>query len=214
MRFHMPVKYLNLYLIAIFGGLVSAIIGILICYAGVTNTSYIVNQGTEMTTYYLDKNRHDLYLKGLIYCFTFGIAFLLLISTIVIPSPNQIQKRNSKFQPAIGKENDFTVPDGVSNSKSEVNGNEFENNTKEDKEHEIELEPDIESFEIEQEDEEKEDESAFSSSIEDDDSDVVYGKGRITDMAHRSFILSSPDSAVKFLTVYYTHLTLPTKRIV
>ena len=35
--------------------------------------------------------------------------------------------------------------------------------------------------------------------VQDEDSDVVYGTGRITDQAHRSFIISSPDSAVKFL---------------
>ena len=28
---------------------------------------------------------------------------------------------------------------------------------------------------------------------------MVYGTGRITDEAHKSFIISSPDSAVKFL---------------
>ena len=61
---------------------------------------------------------------------------------------------------------------------------------------EIELEPDIESYEV---DEEEEEESALTGGIDDDDSDVVYGTGRITDEAHKSFIISSPDSAVKFL---------------
>ena len=61
---------------------------------------------------------------------------------------------------------------------------------------EIELEPDIESHEV---DEEEEEESALTGAIDDDDSDVVYGTGRITDEAHKSFIISSPDSAVKFL---------------
>ena len=67
---------------------------------------------------------------------------------------------------------------------------------------EIELEPDIESFqelEQEEEEEEEEEESALANLAENDDSDVVYGTGRITDKAHRSFILTSPDSAVKFL---------------
>jgi hypothetical protein len=63
---------------------------------------------------------------------------------------------------------------------------------------EIELEPDIESYDVEEEDDDEE-ESALSSLADDDDSDVVYGTGRITDKAHRSFILTSPDSAVKFL---------------
>ena len=61
---------------------------------------------------------------------------------------------------------------------------------------EIELEPDLESFEV---GEQEEEESTLTGGIDDDDSDVVYGTGRITDEAHKSFIISSPDSAVKFL---------------
>ena len=45
----------------------------------------------------------------------------------------------------------------------------------------------------------EEEESAQPSGSKEEDSDVVYGTGRITDQAHRSFIISSPDSAVKFL---------------
>ena len=59
----------------------------------------------------------------------------------------------------------------------------------------IQLEPDIESYEIDEE----EDDSGLASVSDDNDSDVVYGTGRITDKAHRSYILASPDSAVKFL---------------
>ena len=89
----MPVNYLNLYLYAIFGGLAATIGGIVICYSGISDTSYLVYQGVELTTYYLDKNRHDLYLNGLIYSITFGIAFLLLLAVITLPSKEQIQKR-------------------------------------------------------------------------------------------------------------------------
>ncbi len=45
---------------------------------------------------------------------------------------------------------------------------------------EIELEPDIESHEV---DEEEVEESALTGGIDDEDSDVVYGTGRITDEA-------------------------------
>ena len=89
----MPVNYLNLYVFAIFGGLAATVGGIMVCYYGMSETSYLVYRGMEITTYYLDKNRHDLYVNGMVYSITFGIVFLLLLAVIVIPSPEQIQKR-------------------------------------------------------------------------------------------------------------------------
>jgi len=186
----MPVNYLNIYVFAIFGGLAATVGGIFICYTGMSETSYLVYRGMELTTYYLDKSRHDLYLNGLVYSITFGIAFLLLLAVIVIPSPEQIQKRLAA--------NSFAVSPG----STEINVPEGETPDAEDtslldgESIEIELEPDIESHEV---DEEEVEESALTGGIDDDDSDVVYGTGRITDEAHKSFIISSPDSAVKFL---------------
>ena len=194
----MPVNYLNLYLLAVFGGLAATVGGIVICYAGISDTSYLVYRGMELTTYYLDKNRHDLYVNGLIYSITFGIAFLLLLAVIVVPSPGQIQKRMSTSQFAGSAGAGYLGPSGASapvkQSPTAAGEMPAEEEEEEEEAFEIELEPDIESF-----DEEEEEESALSGSADDDDSDVVYGTGHITDKAHRSFILSSPDSAVKFL---------------
>ena len=186
----MPVNYLNIYVFAIFGGLAATVGGIFICYTGMSETSYLVYRGMELTTYYLDKNRHDLYLNGLVYSITFGIAFLLLLAVIVIPSPEQIQKRlaATSFAVAPGS-TEINVPEGETpdaEDTSQLDGESME----------IELEPDIESFEVAEQEEE---ESTLTGGIDDDDSDVVYGTGRITDEAHKSFIISSPDSAVKFL---------------
>ena len=186
----MPVNYLNLYVFAIFGGLAATVGGIMVCYSGMSETSYLVYRGMEITTYYLDKNRHDLYVNGMVYSITFGIAFLLLLAVIVIPSPEQIQKRLA-VSPFTGENSTpgITAP-------AEETLVEEETPAADDESLEIELEPDVESFEV---DEEEEEESAQSSGPEEEDSDVVYGTGRITDQAHRSFIISSPDSAVKFL---------------
>ena len=109
----MPVNYLNFYVFAIFGGLVATVGGIFICYTGMSETSYLVYRGMELTTYYLDKNRHDLYLNGLVYSITFGIAFLLLLAVIVIPSPEQIQKRlaANSFAGSPGS-TEINVPEG------------------------------------------------------------------------------------------------------
>ena len=186
----MPVNYLNLYVFAIFGGLAATVGGIMVCYSGMSETSYLVYRGMEITTYYLDKNRHDLYVNGMVYSITFGIAFLLLLAVIVIPSPEQIQKRLA-VSPFTGGN---STP-GITAPAVEALVEE-ETPAADDESLEIELEPDVESFEV---DEEEEEESAQSSGPEEEDSDVVYGTGRITDQAHRSFIISSPDSAVKFL---------------
>ena len=186
----MPVNYLNIYVFAIFGGLAANVGGIFICYTGMSETSYLVYRGMELTTYYLDKNRHDLYLNGLVYSITFGIVFLLLLTVIVIPSPEQIQKRlaATSFAGSPGS-TEISVPEGETpdaEDTSPLDGESIE----------IELEPDIESYEVDEEEVEK---SALTGGIDDEDTDVVYGTGRITDEAHKSFIISSPDSAIKFL---------------
>lgn len=186
----MPVNYLNIYVFAIFGGLAATVGGIFICYTGMSETSYLVYRGMELTTYYLDKNRHDLYLNGLVYSITFGIAFLLLLAVIVIPSPEQIQKRLAATSFAGSPEStEISVPEGETPDAEETSPLDGESI-------EIELEPDIESYEVDEEEVEK---SALTGGIDDEDSDVVYGTGRITDEAHKSFIISSPDSAIKFL---------------
>jgi len=186
----MPINYLNIYVFAIFGGLAVTVGGIFICYTGMSETSYLVYRGMELTTYYLDKNRHDLYLNGLVYSITFGIVFLLLLAVIVIPSPEQIQKRLAATSFAGSPEStEISVPEGETpdaKDTSPLDGESIE----------IELEPDIESYEVDEEEVEK---SALTGGIDDEDSDVVYGTGRITDEAHKSFIISSPDSAIKFL---------------
>ena len=185
----MPVNYLNIYVFAIFGGLAATVGGIFICYTGMSETSYLVYRGMELTTYYLDKNRYDLYLNGLVYSITFGIVFLLLLTVIVIPSPEQIQKRlaATPFAGSPGS-TEISVPEGETPDAEDTSPPDGEPI-------EIELEPDIESYEIDDDEEE----SALTGGIDEDDSDVVYGTGRITDEAHKSFIISSPDSAVKFL---------------
>ena len=185
----MPINYLNIYVFAIFGGLAANVGGIFICYTGMSETSYLVYRGMELTTYYLDKNRYDLYLNGLVYSITFGIVFLLLLTVIVIPSPEQIQKRlaATSFAGSPGS-TEISVPEGETPDAEDTSPPDGEPI-------EIELEPDIESYEVDEEEEE----SALTDRIDDDDSDVVYGTGRITDEAHKSFIISSPDSAIKFL---------------
>ena len=186
----MPINYLNIYVFAIFGSLAATVGGIVMCYSGMSETSYLVYRGAEITTYFLDKNRYDLYVNGLVYSITFGIAFLLLLTVIVIPSPEQIQKRLAESPFSGGP-----ITPGITTPEEETPIEE-ETSAADDESLEIELEPDVESFKVDEEDEA---ELTQSSDPDMEDSDVVYGTGRITDQAHRSFIISSPDSAVKFL---------------
>ena len=190
----MPINYLNLYLFSIFGGLLATLGGIVVCYAGMSDASFLVNKGMEITTYYLDKNRYDLYLIGLVYSITFGVALLLLLSVIVIPTKEQINKRTSESQigesPVTG-----TQYKTEATTSEEETSDETETLSESDESLEIELEPELESFS----DTEDEKLAALTGNASDEDSDVIYGTGQITDEAHRSFILNSPDSAVKFL---------------
>ncbi len=186
-------NYLNIYVFAILGGLASTIAGIVICYSGMSDNSYLSYLGTEITTFYLDKNQYDLYLYGLVYSLSFGIAFILLLAVILIPSPEQIKKRQSA--------NQFETDSIEENFKSEEEpspsdeiSQETELESSENTTNEIELEPDLENFETGEEEIPLE-----INDTSNNDSDVVYGSGKITDSSHKSFILSNPDSAVKFL---------------
>ena len=187
----MPVNYLNLYLFSIFGGLLATLGGVVICYSGMSEASFLVNKGMEITTYYLDKNRYDLYSFGLVYSITFGVALLLLLAVIVIPTKEQIHKRTSETQ--IGETSGTGIPyTPEATTTEEETSDEIETLPESDESLEIELEPDVESFGDEEE-------TALTGKTADEDSDVIYGTGKITEEAHKSFILNSPDSAVKFL---------------
>jgi len=189
----MYVNYLNLYIFAILGSLASCIVGIVICFSGISDTSYLSHLGTELTTFYLDKNQYDLYIYGLVYSLSFGIAFILILAVILIPSPEQIKKRQSATQFSSTsvednykqEENPDTSGDLSTEPELELSGNST---------NEIELEPDLENFETGGEENLLE-----ITDTSNNDSDVVYGTGKITDSSHTSFILSNPDSAVKFL---------------
>ena len=190
----MPINYLNLYLFSIFGGLLATLGGIVVCYSGMSDASFLVNKGMEITTYYLDKNRYDLYLIGLVYSITFGVALLLVLSVIVIPTKEQINKRTSESQigesPVTG-----TQYKPETTTSEEETSDETGTLSESDESLGIELEPELESFR----DVEDKELATLTGNAADEDSDVIYGTGQITDEAHRSFILNSPDSAVKFL---------------
>ena len=188
----MSQNYLNLYIFAILGGLASTLTGAVICFSGISDSSYLSYMGSEAKIFYLDKNQYDLYLYGLVYCLTFGISFILLLSVILIPSAEQIKIRQNATKNTEIYDDEGDSPIENLNKSVEIS-EETEPLVNENVVNQIELEPDLETLEIE----EKGDE-VISGSYN-NESDVVYGTGKITDSSHRSFILSNPDSAVKFL---------------
>jgi len=141
----MPINYLNLYLFSIFGGILATLVGIVICYSGMSEASFLVNKGMEITTYYLDKNRYDLYLFGLVYSLTFGVAILLLLSVILIPTKEQVNKRKSESQ--IGETSGTGIgytPEASTSEEETSDGT--ETLPESDESMEIELAPEVESF--------------------------------------------------------------------
>ena len=177
----MPVQYLNIYLIGFLGSVVAVIVGIGFSYSGMSELGFSVYRGMEMTTYYLDKNRYDLYMNAMVYCITFGAALMLILAVILIPSAQQVQKRMSATPygtPAIG-----TPPSGIEAPPMEMEIPSYE---------EPQMTPELEDY--------SEDEGLGMAGLSDgDDSDVVSGNGRITDESHESFIRDHTESAVKFL---------------
>ena len=173
-----PLNYLSIYLISVIGSFAATVSGAVYCYNGMSVASYLTYKGMQTTTYYFDKTRHDLYFNGLVYCSAFAIALLLLLMVIMIPSASQIQRRMAET-PFAGVAPVGAPPVQAAPSAAAAP--------------EIELKPDLEGMEEEDE---------FDEGIqmtETDDSDVIYGTGRITDAAHHKFILENTDSAIKFL---------------
>ena len=172
----MPVQNLNIYIILFLISIGGIIIGIGVFYSGINQVSFNVYHGMEQITYYLDKNKYDLYMNGLIYCISFGASLFLLLLVIIIPSNDQIQKRNSSSYgtPAIGK------PPTENIESQESAGIE-----------EPELTPQIEDF--------SQDESLGMEGLNYDDQ-VFKEQESPSESFQKDFLYKQTESAVKFLT--------------
>ena len=112
----------------------------------------------------------------------------------MIPTKEQINKKTSESQIGESPVTGTQYKPETTASEEEIL-DETETLSESDESLEIELEPELESFR----DAEDEKLVALTGNATDEDSDVIYGTGQINDEAHRTFILNSPDSAVKFL---------------
>lgn len=91
--------YSNLYTIGFLVTLGTMTFGMYYFYSGMGKVSYQTYSGFETVTYYLDKQKYDLYFNGLIYCGCFAFALLLLTAAILVPSPAQLQRRQAQTYP-------------------------------------------------------------------------------------------------------------------
>ena len=91
--------YSNLYTIGFLATLGMMTFGMYYFYSGMGEVSYRTYSGFETVTYYLDKQKYDLYFSGLIYCGCFALALLLLTAAILVPSPAQLQRRQAQTYP-------------------------------------------------------------------------------------------------------------------
>ena len=91
--------YSNLYTIGFLATLGTMTFGMYYFYSGMGKVSYQTYSGFETVTYYLDKQKYDLYFNGLIYCGCFAFALLLLTAAILVPSPAQLQRRQAQTYP-------------------------------------------------------------------------------------------------------------------
>lgn len=200
-----PITYLNIYLYSLLAVVGASAAGVFYFYSGMNETSFLVSEAFGNTTYYLDKNRYDIYLNGLIYSLTFLVASLLFLSIIVVPGGGQTQQRmSSSYGTMQPPQHAMGVPPQASMQTAPpmqpgmqpptMGAPQIAPAMEEEMVPSLELEPEpMDDFDfVEGLDEPPADDGTG-------DADVVYGSGRITEEALVEFIHRHPDSAVKFL---------------
>ena len=154
-------------------------------YTGINEVSYLTYSGTETVTYYLDKYKYDLYFNGLIYCLSFGMAFLLVLGVILIPNTEQLQRRASAspYSAQLSSAPQVSSPlEQAEYSAPMESGTEIPN-----------IAPNLGESSLSAP-------STLGRNMEENsDEDVIYGTGNITDQSQSKFLLEHTDSAIKFL---------------
>ncbi|MBF0352223.1 MAG: hypothetical protein HQM11_14415 [SAR324 cluster bacterium] len=204
-----PLNYINMYIAAFVICLGGCLAGSFYFYNGMSDVSFVVATPSGGITYYLDRGRYDIYLKGFIYCLTFLVASGLFLSVIMVPSMGQVQQRMAS--PYSGGAATMSVPPAQARvsmpqaapaapakAQSVVTP---PSGTVVEKETPAKASTKMAAPVIEDEPEDLEEEDGDRPDRPDDsnEADVVYGSGRITPDSLVEFIHLHPDSAVKFL---------------
>ena len=135
--------YSNLYTIGFLATLGMITFGMYYFYSGMGEVSYRTYSGFETVTYYLDKQKYDLYFNGLIYCSCFAFALLLLTAAILVPSPAQLQRRQAQTYPYGAQLGSAPMGQSAQEGPAPQQAKEGEANNYPEASPQLELEPDF-----------------------------------------------------------------------
>ena len=206
---------LAVFLVALIGGLFYFLIGI-------SDTRYLVTDGIRLSVQYLDKPKFDSHLQGLIFSISFLAAGLLMVLFILLPNGRQTAAAGAaelgRPEPGEPPQPVHRAPPAPAQDSPAAPALDSLAENAEAQEPAAKASPltieamegdppaagetiqalgeeagpkDLDDLPATEETEERYDEN--------DDEDVVYGDGRITEDAAFDFVQTYPDSAVKFL---------------
>ncbi len=185
------VTYLNIYIYGILGFIGATLFGCFFFYEGMETTSFVVSTYSGQATYYFDNNQYNLYFQGFVYCLTFAVVGMLLLTVMAIPTQEILERQRTVVAPGIeapgGAGPQQMAPPQMASPQMEPpqqaapQANEAAVPSVDELEYE-DLEMGTENYNEEVE-----------------DSDAVFGTGRVTEESTVDFIHKNPDSAVKFL---------------
>lgn len=177
---------------------------------GMNGASYLLSDGMSYELRYLDKPRYEMNMQGFIYAASFLVAGSLMVMMIILPDKRAPQAMPGMPQP-VG-EGDEAAPapeepgEGQTDASRRVNAGgtiEWEDTEPVETEEDIAAKKAAKTVKEAKARMKSGKTSAFELSredgTEDDEADVLYGNGRISDIAAWEFLQAYPDSAVKFL---------------
>ena len=201
------VTYLNIYIYGILGFIGATILGCFFFYEGMMATSFVVATSSGQATYYTDNSQYNLYLQGFIYCLTFAVAGFLLLTVMAIPSAEILGRPRSVTpptsyappQPMVAPQAppqmeapqvpppQMVAPQAPPQMEPLQTPSPLEAPTPPEEPPVDEMEEDFEEL------------SGEEQKKEEEDSDVIFGTGQVTEESVVNFIQRNPESALKFL---------------
>ena len=213
---------LGFYMVLLILFLVALAAGFIYFLSGISNTRYLVTDGIRLSVQYLDKPKFDSHLQGLIFSISFLAAGLLMVLFILLPNGRQTAAAGAaelgRPEPGEPPQPVHRAPPAPAQDSPAAPALDSLAENAEAQEPAAKASPltieamegdppaagetiqalgeeagpkDLDDLPATEETEERYDEN--------DDEDVVYGDGRITEDAAFDFVQTYPDSAVKFL---------------
>ena len=213
---------LGFYMVLLILFLVALAAGFIYFLSGISDTRYLVTDGIRLSVQYLDKPKFDSHLQGLIFSISFLAAGLLMVLFILLPNGRQTAAAGAaelgRPEPGEPPQPVHRAPPAPAQDSPAAPALDSLAENAEAQEPAAKASPltieamegdppaagetiqalgeeagpkDLDDLPATEETEERYDEN--------DDEDVVYGDGRITEDAAFDFVQTYPDSAVKFL---------------